>query len=297
MYKNSKKIIVNKEKNMENKLYFGTAGFGGLEYPSTNPTADACLEINKIGLDALEIEFVRQIYLKNNSQEKLLEIKKKAETNNIKLSIHAPYFINLNSKDKLKLQNSVTRIIDSLNIGQTIGANILVFHIGYFMGEDKKKVMENICEQIAYIQEKFNTKNKQIKLGPELTGKKTQIGSLEELFYLYDKFGKKFIFPVIDFAHQHARENGYFKNTKNIDLFFSQLKSYPEIFQNMHIHMSGINYTLKGERNHLMLENSDLPYKKILEKLKENKTNGVIICESPDNVGDALLMKKIYEKL
>jgi len=279
------------------KLHFGPAGFGAgnLNFPSNskNPTADAILEISKLNLSALEIEFVRSVYLKNSAPEKLEKIKSNSEKSKVNLSIHAPYFINLNAVEEQKIINSQRYILDSLNVGQMIGARVIVCHIGYFLKQEPKKVLENIFRQIEIIQDNYKG---DVKLGIELTGKKTQVGSLSEIFYFWDKF-PKFVHPVIDFAHQHARENGYFNNLKNIDSFFEELNTHSKIFNDIHIHMSGINYTEKGERSHLTFKEADFPYKKILEKLKDNKAKGTVICESPDIIGDALLLKNFYNKL
>jgi len=282
-----------------NKLLFGPAGFGGddlIQIPSssTNPTADAIPIIKKAGLDTLEIEFVRQVYLKNSSKEKLLEIRNNANKFDFPLSIHAPYFINLNAKEEIKLQNSYRYILDSLNVGEEIGARVVVFHIGFFLKEDPKIVLPIIEEKLHYLKDHFKG---DVLLGPELVGKKTQIGSLEEILSLYDKLDHKFLLPVIDFAHLHARENGFFKKPSNLDNTFEILKSYPDYTSQMHIHLSGINYTEKGEKNHLMLQDADIPYKKILDGLKNIKARGTVICESPDPLNDALLLKKEYERL
>ena len=130
------------------KMNFGPAGFSGstLEIPksSKNPTADSIPLIKDIGLSALEIEFVRNVYLKNASEEKINQIKQNAIDNDISLSIHAPYFVNLNAQEEQKIINSKRYILDSLNVGQKIGAKNIVVHIGYFLKQDPKKVLENI---------------------------------------------------------------------------------------------------------------------------------------------------------
>jgi len=282
-----------------NKLLFGPAGFGGsnlIQVPtlSKNPTADAILAVKRAGLDTLEIEFVRQVYLKNISEEKFDEIKNNAQKLDFPLSIHAPYFINLNAKEEPKLQNSYRYILDSLEVGEKIGARIVVFHIGFFLKDDPKEAMKRVEKELSHLEDKFKG---EVLLGTELVCKKTQIGSLEEILSLYDKLDHKFIFPVIDFAHLHARENGYFKLQKNLDNTFEILKSYPDMVNRMHIHLSGINYTEKGERNHLMFNEADIPYKNILQGLKDINAKGTVICESPDPALDAILLKKEYERL
>ena len=105
--------------------------------------------------------------------------------------------------------------------------------------------------------------------------------------------------PCIDFAHLHARSNGKF-NTENEfnEILIKYEKELGKIaLENMHIHLSGINYGEKGEKNHLILENSDMNYKDLLKVLKEFKCKGVIVCESPNVEQDALLLKKIYSNI
>ena len=63
----------------------------------------------------------------------------------------------------------------------------------------------------------------------------------------------------------------------------------------MHIHLSGINYGEKGEKNHLELEDSDMNYKDLIKVWKDFKIKGVVVSESPNIEKDALLMKKTYE--
>ena len=65
----------------------------------------------------------------------------------------------------------------------------------------------------------------------------------------------------------------------------------------MHIHLSGINYGDKGEKNHLILQESDLNYKDLLKVWKEFKIKGCVVCESPNIEDDALLLQKTWHKI
>ncbi len=65
----------------------------------------------------------------------------------------------------------------------------------------------------------------------------------------------------------------------------------------MHIHLSGIHYSEKGERNHLPFEESDFNYIACLKAFKDFNINGCIICESPILEKDALLLKNSYYEL
>ena len=65
----------------------------------------------------------------------------------------------------------------------------------------------------------------------------------------------------------------------------------------MHIHLSGIQYGAKGEKKHLNLEEADLQYVELLRALKDYHVKGLVICESPNLEGDALLLQETYSKL
>jgi len=288
-----------------NKFYFGTAGIPGV---SNGPlpkikdqTISGIYQVSSFNLDALEIEFVRGVYLKPSNKEQMVEIKKIATEKNILLSIHCPYYINLCSLDTEIIRNSIGYITQSLIVGQLIGSRIALFHAGFYQKQERQEVLDKIStgiEKIITELDKRGNKEK-ISIGLELTGKEIQVGSLEDIFYFYDKYKAEGVLPVIDFSHQHARQNGYFNSQKNTSTFFEKLSSYPDYLKQMHCHMSGINYSEKGERNHVMLEDkaNDFPYQKILEKLVDAKAGGTIISESPIPHSDALLLKKEYEKI
>ena len=101
--------------------------------------------------------------------------------------------------------------------------------------------------------------------------------------------------PVFDFSHIHARTQQY-NTTEEFTEVMENIEKYlgREGLNNMHIHLSGINYTEKGERNHIILEESDMNYKDLLKVWKEFKIKGIVISESPNIEEDALLMQKTY---
>jgi len=65
----------------------------------------------------------------------------------------------------------------------------------------------------------------------------------------------------------------------------------------MHIHISGIEFTAKGERKHLNFSESGFNWKDCLKALLEYDVEGFCICESPSLERDALLLKETYKKL
>ncbi len=271
------------------KLLFGTAGipisakgFG---------TAGGIEEVKNLGLGAMELEFVRNI---NITKQTAPAVKEAAQKNNVVLTCHAPYFINLNSEDNKKINASISRILNSARIADSCSAYSVCFHPGFYMEDTKEKTYETIKNNIKKIVKTLKQENNKIWVRPETTGKASQFGSINELINISSEIDQ--VLPCIDFSHLHARSNGKinsFEEFKKI-LILMEKKLGKMALENIHIHVSGIEYGDKGERRHLNLEDSDFRYKELLKALKEFKCKGVLICESPNIEEDALVMKGSY---
>jgi deoxyribonuclease-4 len=247
-------------------IRFGPAGLGGVD-----AAVDRLEEYSKKHLKACEIAFTYGVYIKN--KEDAIRIGKKAKELDIKLSIHAPYWINLNSKEKKKIEESKKRILDCCKVGDWLGAYVVVFHPGYYGGMDKEETYQNIKKAIIEIEEERKKNKWKPGLAPETTGKVNVFGSLEEIKRLVEETGCSF---TIDFAHILAREK--IVDYEKIKKLFGKYKSW-------HCHFSGIEYGEKGERKHkkTSMEN----WKNLLKELPKDKTI-TIINESPYDVEDSV---------
>ena len=274
------------------KLLFATAGIP----ISTQPrdTSNGIRQCKALGLGAMELEFVQSV---NISMEKAPEIKKVAEENEIILTCHASYFINLNAIEPQKRGASRSRIVQAAKILDLCGGYSVCFHPGFYLKMDSKKVYENVKAELKKVLEELESYGTKVWIRPETTGKPTQFGSIEELANLSAEFDQ--VLPVVDFSHLHARTNGKYNTNKEFRsvMVLLEKKCGKEAIQNMHIHLSGINYTEKGERNHLILKESDMNYKDVLQVLKDFNAKGVLVCESPNIEEDALMLKKTFEGL
>lgn len=274
------------------KLLFGTAGIPICARGSD--TATGIAEVRNLGLDAMELEFVRSI---NITKEKAPLIKKSAKDNNIVLTCHAPYFINLNSLETKKVKASIQRILSSAKIANLCGGYSVCFHPGFYMKETKENTFERIKKNIKEIVSKIKDDGNKIWVRPETTGKESQFGSYEELIKISEDISQ--VLPCIDFSHLHARSVGAMNSYDEFSKVLGRVekKLGKNTLNNMHIHVSGIEYGEKGERKHLILEDSDFNYKELMKALKDYKVKGVLICESPNIEDDALLMKKFYDSI
>ena len=274
------------------ELLFGTAGIPLKSNPRT--TGDGIRHVKKLGLDSMELEFVHSV---NISKEKAPDIKKIAEESNIVLTCHAPYFINLNSLEKAKIKASIDRILNSARIANLCGGYSVCFHAGFYMGQEPKKVYDEIKRNLKEIVSTLKKEGNNIWIRPETTGKETQFGNVDEILQLSQELDN--VMPCVDFAHFHARTNGKYNTYNEFAGILEAIekKLGKKGLENMHMHITGIAYGPKGEKNHLTLMESDLKYEELLKALKDFKVKGVAISESPNIEEDALLMKKVYDMI
>lgn len=271
------------------KLIFGTAGIPlSTEKPNT---VNGIERVRELGLGAMELEFVHSV---NLNDEKAKEVKKVAKKNEIELTCHGQYYINLNSLETAKVKGSVQRILNAARIANIAGAKSLTFHAAFYMKMEKEKVYENVKTELQSVVKTLQSEGNEIWVRPEFMGKQTQFGDLEELIRLSEDIEQ--VLPCIDFAHYHARYNGKMNSYENFADVLEQIEKRlgKEALHNMHIHTSGINYSEKGEKNHIPLQESDLKYEELIKAWKDFGIRGIVISESPVIEKDALLMQKIY---
>lgn len=272
------------------QLLFGTAGIPLSTKPSN--LLNGIKRVYELELDCMELEFVRGVYLKKDETPIVREFAKEYK---VALTSHAPFFINLNSPEQDKLQASIKRIVDSACITNLCNGRSVIFHAGFYLTNTKEETFNNINKNLSIIRQKLEKEGNNILLRPELTGKRSQFGDLDEIIELAKQI--PYVLPCIDFSHYHARYNGK-GSYKEFSYVLEKLaKELGEnILENMHIHVSGIEYTAKGERKHLNLKESDFPYSDFIKALKDYNIKGILICESPNIEEDAVFLKRLFYK-
>ena len=273
------------------KLFFGTAGTPlSAKARSTVSGIERCSEL---GLGCMEVEFVRGVKMGEATAN---AVKDAAKQGKIKLSVHAPYYINLNSPEPEKIAASIERIKKSARIGSIFGARGIVFHPAFYMKSQKTAVYNRVKKTLEQITSELRSEGIKTTLRPETTGKRTQFGSLDELLDLSAEV--EGVQPCFDFSHLHARD-GRHNSREDFQEILSRIESVlgRSGLDDMHIHLSGIEYTRKGEKNHLNLDESDLNYTGLLKTFRDFNVKGLVICESPNLEGDALLLQKSFIQL
>jgi len=272
------------------KLRFGPAGVP--LKAKARSTKQGVIEVKALGLDAMEIEFVRRISL---SEQAAREIAGIARSLDVALTVHAPYYVNLASLDKSKAETSAQRVYQSAVVGYAASAWSVCFHAAYYMNRSGEEVYAVVKDVLKNLIVKLKEEGVEIWLRPETTGSPAEFGTLNELLKLSSEL--EMVLPVIDFAHLHARSNGAFNSYEEFSDVLSSVEDTlgRSALDNLHIHVSGIEYGEKGEIKHLNLDESDFEYEDLMRALKDFNVKGVLICESPNLEEDALLLKKCYE--
>ncbi len=272
---------------------FGTVGSPAATPKKPGGSVGAVLFSRQLGLDALELGWVRAVRV---SEKTCAAIKAAATEQDVALSVHAPYFINLNA-DETEWPKSRKRLMDAAHYGFLAGASDIVFHPGSYFGREASDVLPLVLERLQGCVDELRAAGDLVTLRPETMGKGSMIGSLEDALAMACLDGVE---PCLDFAHLHARPGDGSMNT--YDEWRAALEAYAsalgeESLRRLHIHLSGIKYGPKGEREHLTLADADLDVDAIFRALYDTGCAGRILCESPVLEEDALKLKELWQEI
>ncbi len=259
---------------MAQRFRIGTVGSPISTPKKPGGSLGAIQQIRSLGLSALELGWVQSVRV---SEETCLVIKKESEIQDVSISVHAPYFINLNA-DSEEWPKSRKRLMDAAHFGNLAGATDIIFHPGSYFEKPSNEVLAIAIPRLSDCVDELRKAGNPVILRPETMGKSAMLGSLEDTLEMSRQIPG--VLPCIDFAHLHARSAGKV-NTKaewltHLELVEKSLGK--DALTSLHIHLSGIEYSLKGERNHLPLKESDfnlLELLQVLTSLKLCRTNSL----------------------
>lgn len=271
------------------RLLFGTAGVPNSTAKKNNPI-EGVKRIHEIGLDCMQLEFAHGVRMKEEVSSGLRKVSYEL---GVPLTSHGPYYINLNAREQDKIDSSVERIIQTAKISDLCGAESMTFHAAFYMKDSPYDVFDLVEKSMNVIEERLGRLDIEIELRPELTGKTSQFGSLEELIQLTKQVNS--CLPCLDFSHLFARTKQY--NSYEDFMYLLKLVEQElgrDQLNNLHIHISGISSNSKGDLKHLNLNESDFNWKELIKALKDQDCRGYIICNSPNLEDDAMMMKEYY---
>ena len=273
---------------------FGTVG-SPIGTPKKPGGSVGAIEFSKsLGLESLELGWVRAVRV---TEETCAAIKQTGSEQGVGLSVHAPYYINLNA-DEEEWPKSRQRLMDAAHYGSLAGCTDIIFHPGSYFERPPEDVLKVAIPRLQGCVDELRAAGNLVTLRPETMGKSAMLGSLEDTLEMSKAI--KGVEPCLDFAHLHARPgdgtvNTYDEWSKYLEFYSKALGK--KALKRLHIHLSGIEYGPKGEKNHLKLEEADLDLKALFRALKDFGCGGRILCESPVMEEDALLMMKTWKEV
>lgn len=269
------------------KVWLGPAGIPKF-IKKAKDTADGVRVVRELGLNAMEVEFVQGVRMSPEAAEKVGEAAREAR---VRLSVHAPYFINLCSDDKEKVEASMKRLWDSVDRAHRMGAWIVVFHAAYYGKGGPDVCYDNVRMRLGELLDSMREEGiNDVVLGVEITARNNQFGSVEEAFGLAKEL--RGVRPVVDWGHLFARNGGSIDYGSVLDLWKDTFGE-----EVMHTHFTSVKYRNgRYVDEHEPVSVNRPPFEPLAKELSVREINISIVCESPLLDQDALFMKDILEK-
>ena len=273
---------------------FGTVGSPIATPKKPGGSVGAIIYTRELGMGALELGWVRSVRV---SEKTCAKIRETAEEHDVLLSVHAPYYINLNA-DEGEWPKSRQRLMDAAHYGNLAGATEIIFHPGSYFGRPPQEVLPIAIKRLQGCVDELRANGNMVTLRPETMGKPAVLGSLQDTLEMSKAI--EGVQPCLDFAHLHARTGDGSMNS--YDEWVSALRLYKKelgagSLKKLSCHLSGIEYTDKGEKNHLPIKESDFDLEALFKALKDQGCGGRLLCESPVMEKDALLFQKTWGEI
>lgn len=244
------------------------------------------------GHRALELPFTQGFPWKEKRCESFAAL---AEERDVRLSVHAPYFVGLTIPEEDKGTQSVHALEHTMKLGKWLGAPVIVAHFGSTYDEDPLVLMDRIRSRIDFIAPKIESLG--VGLGLETAGKRSQFGSLGDIAQLASEYS--FVRPVVDWAHIHAMTNG---GLTSKEAFMSVLgfvrDSFPGwMISPLQVQFSDNQFGEAGEIRHCPYGEGTLRVGPLVEAVEEMEMSMVLISEARDMRSHELIWDEVRETL
>jgi len=283
---------------MADRPRFGPAGTPPAFKALKRPVVDMPQYLREEGLDAFEYQASRWGPRPQMKKEDAEKLGVNAKKNDVWLTVHGSYFINLCAEGET-LGASKRRFISCATAADWMGAHVVVFHPGFYGKRPPREVLQ-LCvkaasDVVASMKSLGLTK---VRMGPETMGKPSQFGSLDEILTLCEKVEQTE--PVIDWAHIHAREKGILKTADDYRKILDEIEKRlgTSSLKNLHCHFTRVEFTDKGEKCHHVMDEVEYgpDFQPLASLISELGLKPVIISESPILDVDAQKMREAVLK-
>ena len=256
----------------------GELRFGPARIPSRESPEEAVAILLERGYSACEIDFEGKFWMDYPWAERFGELAREAD---IALSVHAPIAGFMGHLERDKKYNMATGMLDhSAGVAVACGAELVVFHPGFFLGREREAALTSVAEQLDSLRERLEGKDRAVPFGIEVMGRVRDLGSLDDVIWIAERV--EWVRPVIDFAHMHATSDGAYTG---VDAFADALARADTVLEPgapFHIHFSDIQYANRNETKHLSYGEGTLRADPLAQALARFERPATVISESPD---------------
>jgi len=273
------------------QLRFGTSG---IPLSSARPrTVDGIRRARELGLDHLEMAWVNGVRMSDAAADAIASA---AREHDVSLTAHAPYYVNLCGAPDI-VARSRARLEDAGRLGVRCGAQSFCFHAGFYGRLETEEANRRVQAELERVTAALRRQRHVIDVRAELTGKASQVGSLDEV--LAWSAAVPGVLPCVDFSHRYARELGKHNRYDDFAATLAAIETRlgRPALDRLHVHIAGIEYGPRGERRHQPLRRTKFRWRELLRALKDLRVGGWVVCESPEMENDALLLQRAYRRM
>ncbi len=276
---------------------FGPAGNSPMFYEAGHSSSlEVPAFLAKLGLSAYEYQCGRGVRVK---EEFCRKMKQAATENDVTLSLHAPYYINLASSDPAIMESSLEHIRKSLAAASAMGAARVVVHPGSVKRDSRQEAVARVESLLERMAQTLLEDYPGIEICLETMGKINQVGNLEEIIR-FCQIHARYV-PTIDFGHLYARNGGTISTRDDFREILNTVGEGlgAETLSNLHIHFSPIEYSQGGEvRHRTFQEDYGPPFEPLAQVMWDMKMTPVVICESSGTqTEDAMAMQAMWNNI
>ncbi|MDQ4149292.1 MAG: non-homologous end-joining DNA ligase [Actinomycetota bacterium] len=263
-------------------------GIAGLKDP--DDLEGSVKELTANGFTACEVQFVREFTLKEGEAKQLGEL---ARDSGITLSVHAPYFAQLTTKEPDRLKLHLGGLHHACKLAAGMGAGVVVCHPGSRHEASPEELHERVDAALTQLGPRIEDLG--VKLGLETCGRRSQFGSLGDLALLVRKH--PFTTVVVDYAHIHALSNGSLTSAEAFEALFAYITeefSF-EHFWPLHTHFSDNEYGPGGEIRHVPYGDGSLRIRNVVEGARRFDLALTVISEEKDPESHRAILSELQE--
>ena len=281
---------------MEQRALFGPAGNSDSFTKAYKGSVHAPKWLKELGLDCYEYQCGRGV---NMGEDTARAIGEAAREQGIRMSLHAPYYINLSGDSDERVEKNCEYIVKSARACQWLGGDRIVVHCGGLSGMERQVALEHTLLNLREALKALESEGlDHVRMCIETMGKVNVLGDQEEVCTICQMDER--LLPCIDFGHLNARSQGGMYTEGDfaalLDLLENRLGQ--ERAKHFHAHFSKIQYGKGGEIKHLTFADTEYgpEFAPLARLLARRELSPRVICESAGTQAeDAVLMKKMYE--